>query len=276
MSRPRLRFAKMSGAGNDFVVLGPQGIAELPDDVGGWVRRVCRRGLSVGAAGVLLVEPDDAGRIRVRFHNPDGSDAFCGNGSRCAARFARLEGLAGDTMTPATSAGELAARVEEERVRLELPPPRDDGELTLELGAETLRGRRIHAGTPHFVTSVENPAAAPLERWGPGVRHHPQFAPRGVNLDVVRIDGSHVQLRTWEKGVERETLACGSGAVAAAFAARAHGAGERVIVVPASGVALEVEFGEAHGVALVGDARLVYEGCLDPEALSYAGVFDDR
>jgi diaminopimelate epimerase len=179
-------------------------------------------------------------------------------------------------MTLATSAGELAARVEGERVRLALPPPRDDGELSLEVGPEKIRGRRIHTGTPHFVTLVEDPAAAPLERWGPDVRHHPQFAPQGVNLDVVRIDGSHVQLRTWEKGVERETLACGSGAVAAALVARALGAGERVIVVPASGVALEVEFGEADGVALVGDARLVYEGRLDPGALSYAGAFDDR
>jgi len=276
MSRPGLRFAKMSGAGNDFVVLGPQAIAELPDDVGAWVRGVCRRGLSVGADGVLLVEPDGAGRIRVRFHNPDGSSAFCGNGSRCAARFARLEGLTGDTMKLVTSAGEVPARVEEDRVRIELPSPHDDGELSLDVGPETLRGHLIHAGTPHFVTSVENPAAAPLERWGPTVRHHPGFAPQGVNLDVVRIDGSRVELRTWEKGVERETLACGSGAVAAAFAARSLGAGERVTVVPASAVELEVEFGEAHGVALSGDARLIYEGCLDPEGLSYAGAFDDR
>jgi diaminopimelate epimerase len=268
MSRePGLLFVKMSGAGNDFLVLGPEAVAKLPGDPSDWARRVCRRGLSVGADGVLLVEPQGGGRVGVRFLNPDGTAAFCGNGSRCAARFAHLRGLAGAEMVLETSAGDVPARVEGEAVRIELPPPEDRGALRVDLREETLEGRWIVAGTPHFLVLVDDTDAAPLDRWGPAVRRHPRFAPQGVNVDVVRVgpDG-RVRLRTWEKGVERETLACGSGAVAAAALARLGGGGRRVEVRPASGIPLVVEFGADDRVGLSGDARLIFEGRLDAEA----------
>ena len=267
MSDQGLRFVKMSGAGNDFLVLGPDSIGRLPERIEPWAQRVCRRGLSVGADGVLLVEPAiGAERIRVRFFNPDGSTAFCGNGSRCAARFAQLEGLAGESMVLDTCAGQVPADVDGERVRLRLSPPTDHGTLQLEIGDETVHGRHVEAGTAHFVCWVDDPARSPLERWGPAIRRHPHFAPAGTNFNLADRDGDRVRLRTWEKGVERETLACGSGAVATAAAARAEGAGERVQILPASGIPLEVRF-EAGASWLIGDARVVFEGRLAAEAI---------
>ena len=267
----KLRVVKMSGAGNDFLLLGPEEIATLGKDPVEWVRRVCRRGLSVGADGVLLVEPAGGDRVRVRFYNPDGSSVFCGNGSRCAARFANLRGFAGSQMILETAVGEVPAQLVDEGVRLELPPPRDLGTAEIVAAGQRFAGRIVDAGVPHFVVFVEVPADAPLERWGPEVRRHPRFGNEGTNFDLVAYeqDGS-LTLRTWERGVEGETLACGSGAVAAAFAARLDGGPERARIVPASGVALQVELpGEAREpkcTLLTGEARLILEGVLHEEA----------
>ena len=115
---------------------------------------------------------------------------------------------------------------------------------------------------------VEDPAAVPLERWGPIVRGEPRFAPPGVNFNVARLAGSTLYLRTWEKGVERETLACGSGALAAAAAARRSGAPRELRVLPPSGIPLDVVFVARGTVQLEGDARFVFEGRLSSEALS--------
>jgi diaminopimelate epimerase len=272
MTGAGIRILKMSGAGNDFVLLGPVEARQIAGHEEEWARRLCLRGLSVGADGVVLVEAVGRDRIRVRFHNPDGSSAFCGNGSRCAARFAHARGLAGATMMLETAGGEVTAEVFDDLVRLTLGPPVDGGELSIETGDATLAGRRVVAGVPHFVVPAVDPALAPLERWGPVVRAHAIFGTRGTNLDIVgrRADGA-ISIRTWERGVERETLACGSGAIAAAFVARLDGAAERVSVIPASGARLEVDLpGPPHApetARLTGDARFVLEGRLDPEAL---------
>jgi len=234
------RVAKMSGAGNDFLVLSRDEVPGLPDDAD-WIRRVCRRGLSVGADGVLFVGPLGPDRIQVEFRNPDGSVAFCGNGTRCAARYARLRGWTGESMVLSTAIGEVHAEARDERVTLYLPPPRALGQRELDVAGDRLCGRFLWAGVPHFIVGVRALEDAPLDRWGPAVRRHPAFGPEGVNLDLVqRLTGSRIRVRTWERGVEGETLACGSGAVAAAFAARLEGADEITTVVPASGIALEV------------------------------------
>ena len=267
MSRSAIDVVKMSGAGNDFLVLGPGQAERIEGNFEEWVRRVCRHGLSVGADGVLVVTPRAKNRLQVRFYNPDGSEAFCGNGTRCAARFARLHGLAGESMILETMAGEVPAEVAGDVVRLRLAVPRDAGRLSLDIGDEQIEGRWIVAGSPHFVTFVEAPEQVPLERWGPAVRRHPRFGREGVNFDVARRPCERrMAVRTWERGVERETLACGSGAVAAAFAAWLNGHGDRITVIPASGIPLEVSFGESGTVQLTGDARVVFEGRLGPEA----------
>lgn len=267
-----LRFKKMSGAGNDFMVLDASAWETLRGDRAAWVRAVCRRGVSVGADGVLVVSLEGPGRVRVVFFNPDGGEAFCGNGSRCAARYAATRGMAPATaMILATSIGEIPAVVEGGIVRLTLPPPEDLGAIVLENDAQTFRGRWVIAGVPHIVIPVEGLASYPLERIGPSLRRHPELGPSGANVNLVESDErGRIHVRTWERGVENETLSCGTGAVAVAFAARLVGASETAVVVPRSGLTLTVMFdGEPARPAyarLQGDARFVFEGSLDPEA----------
>lgn len=266
------RVTKMSGAGNDFIVLGPDEARHLGGELPAWARKACRRGLSIGADGVLVVEPGGEEKILVRFCNPDGKESFCGNGSRCAARYAYLHGFAGESMVLETMIGDVAAHVDGESVRLYLSLPEDRGPRWLERGDVRLEGRLLVAGVPHLVVFVEDVAEAPLALWGPWIRHDPQFAPDGTNVDLIgwRPDGS-LAIRTWERGVEGETLACGSGAVAAATFVRGQGAASRTCVVPASGVPLFVAFEQRAGheiVVLQGDARVIFEGTLGDDATS--------
>ncbi len=272
MSLP-LKIVKMAGAGNDFVVLGSEEAAALGTHVAEWVRRVCRRGLSVGADGVLVVAPERSGVVRVTFYNPDGGEAFCGNGTRCAARFARRRGWVGDRFVLETRVGDVPAEVHAAAVRLVLPPPKDLGGRTIDLRPDRLEGRLVDAGVPHFVVEVPRVADVPLPSLGPRVRRHPELGAEGANADWMERDSEGgLRIRTWERGVEGETLSCGTGAVAAAFAARLAGGPPSLRVVPASGVPLTVSFpGDRQApesAVLEGDARFVFEGTLDPEAVA--------
>jgi len=271
----RVPFTKMSGAGNDFVVLDASVWEALPGDRTAWVRAVCRRGLSVGADGVLVVSSAGSGRVQVAFFNPDGGEAFCGNGSRCAARYAATRHAAPRAMTLLTAVGEVPAVVEGSIVSLTLPPPEDLGEVVLGDASGTFRGRWVLAGVPHVVFPIAGLSAYPLERAGPPLRRHPSLGPAGANVNLVETDSAgRIHVRTWERGVENETLSCGTGAVAVAYAARRAGAPERIVVVPRSGTELTVLLpGEpAHPASarLTGDARFVFDGELDPEATGSA------
>lgn len=263
-------FAKLSGSGNDFVVLDGAAAASLGDGLLPWIRAVCRRGISIGADGVLVVTPAGPDRVRVVFRNPDGAEAFCGNGSRCAARYAAHRGFAGSRLVLDTAWGEVPAEIDDRRVRIRLPLPVDEGEVAIPL-ARPVVGRRIRAGVPHFVVRVDDLAAHAVDREGPELRRHPAFGPEGTNVDWIAPTASGAwAIRTWERGVEGETLACGSGAVAAAWDRTLAGAGEAHVLVPRSGIALTVRFEtDASGgrsTVLEGDARLVFEGTASSEA----------
>lgn len=266
-----LEITKMSGAGNDFIVVGPGGRDAIDADLRAWVRRVCRRRLSIGADGVLFVEPTGRDRIEVRFFNPDGSPAFCGNGSRCAARFAHRIGLVASSMILETAAGEVAATVEGESVQLRLPAPIDLGAMPLDPLDDAVTGQFVRAGVPHFVILDADLGPGALEHWGPKIRRDPRFGPDGTNFDLVNRDSAgRLDLRTWERGVEGETLSCGSGAVAAAFAARLVGGPASSRVVPTSGIPLTVDLPGPPGVpeaaVLTGDARFLFQAVVDGEA----------
>jgi len=209
----------------------------------------------------------------VTFYNPDGSEAFCGNATRCAARFALLRGWAGERMVLSTSVGEVPAEVSPDRVRIELPGPTDLGLLDIEPSARpSLRGRHVIAGVPHFILTVDEVSDAPLDLWGPELRRHPRFGPEGTNVDVISTgpDGT-LKIRTWERGVEGETLACGSGAVAAALVSFVEGGEATIRLMPSGGVPLQVEFlgprDRPRTAVLTGDARMVLEGRVGPEAV---------
>jgi len=263
-----MQFTKMSGAGNDFVVVAAEHAANLARPTESWVREVCRRRFSVGADGVLVIGSREDNAIQVDFYNPDGSVAFCGNGSRCAARFAFDHGLAQSVMTLQTAAGPVVAEVTPDQVSLRLEMPLDRGPLALPVSSGVLNGRYIIAGVPHFVISVPDVGAVALEAWGPQVRRHEQFGESGSNLDIVaRRRGGGLDIRTWERGVEGETLACGSGALAAAYCEWLETGNRTVRVVPASKIPIEIEFCGSvaePGVAYMrGDARRVFEGSFE-------------
>jgi diaminopimelate epimerase len=279
MTAPELpiRFTKMSGAGNDFIVIEAEEAARLNLEIEDWVRLVCRRGLSVGADGVIVLRPVPSDSVEMLFRNPDGSVAFCGNGSRCAARYAYAKGWCGDRMTLLTAVGAVAADVASDSVRITLPAPEDRGRIEVEVHGRSFTGRHVVAGVPHFVVPVADLATMPVREHGEVLRKHPRFGDDGVNVDFVswRRDGS-LGIRTYERGVEGETLSCGSGAVAAAFAAHADGAGGIVRVVPWSGIPLRVAFpgpDDAPFAALLeGDARFVFEGTLFAEGVTGFGA----
>lgn len=267
------RFTKMSGAGNDFLVWGEPvsvGAAEVAA-----IRRLCRRGTGVGADGVLFVFPDGPGRVSADYRNADGSvGRFCGNGTRCAARFAVLKGLAPENLIVRTGWGDVPSRVDGTRVTLRLPEPVAVGRAVSSLDASGALEREAYAltvGVPNvvaFVAGGRDVAALDFARFGPALRYHPELR-EGANADVAQVLGpSRLRVRTWERGVEAETLACGSGNVATAVTAAALGrVTPPVDLETRSGQVLRVDFrfeGEvARDVTLEGDARVVYEGTLD-------------
>jgi len=272
-SLPRT-FTKMSGAGNDFLVFGEAvevGEAELAA-----MRRLCRRGTGVGADGLLFVTREGKDRARADYYNADGSvGRFCGNGTRCAARFASLTGLTGPSLVVRTGWGDVGARVENGRVTLDLPEPVAIGRAVSSLdptGALKADAFGLAVGVPHVVAFVSPGVAVAsldLSRIGPALRHHPEMK-EGANASFVEVLGSdRLRVRTWERGVEAETLACGAGVTACAVTATALGLVRPPVALETrSGQTLTVDFtyaGEvARGITLAGDARVVYEGTLDP------------
>ena len=272
-----IAFTKMSGTGNDFIIIDNRRTVVAREEQAELARRICRRMFSVGADGLIFIEDSDVADFSWQFYNADGSVAeMCGNGSRCAARFAYRHGIAGVKMTFATLAGIIAAEIDADKsqVKVRLTPPRDFRfDLSLELGGKMRRVDFVDTGVPHAVLLVEEDDV-PVAQWGPVVRRHPLFGERGTNANFVRLlaDG-RLQLRTYERGVEAETMACGTGAVASALiAAKTLGLPSPVGVVTSGGESLTIAFegsaGEpAEQVFLQGPTRLVYTGELTGEAL---------
>jgi len=259
--RPR-KFVKMHGAGNDFV---------LVDDRDGsfpcehrLVAAMATRPGGIGCEGVILVQKSETADFKMRFFNPDGSEAdLCGNGARCVAAFAREIGAAsGRVMRFETAAGFVDAELlDEDLVRIAMPDPKG------------LDGDFVVAGVPHKIVPVENLARADVEGEGRRIRLSDEFAPDGTNVDFVTYRApDRVAIRTYERGVEAETFACGTGAVAAAVVGVAsYGLGFPVRVKTGGGYELTVGGSESGGVfseiTLTGPVKRVYEGVIDLDSL---------
>jgi len=263
----------MSGSGNDFIFMdGMDG--SLAWIEGNWVRNVCRRALSVGADGLVILERDAAYDFAWRFFNSDGSMAeMCGNAGRCAARFAFEKGIAGPTMTFLTKAGPIRAEVKGNHAKVQLTPPElFNPDLTIRVASQDLSLFYIDTGVPHVVLEVEDIEAFPLVETGRKIRYHEHFSPAGTNVNIVTVKDKHtLQIRTYERGVEDETLACGTGSMACALmAAHRQKCTSPVAVRTASGEILNVSWdgkpGEWAPVYIEGRVRFVYEGYLASDA----------
>jgi diaminopimelate epimerase len=274
-----LAFAKMAGGGNDFVVIdNRQGRVSDPEEL---TRRICTQHLSVGADGLILIEHSARATFRMRYFNQDGGLAdFCANGTRCAARFAFINVIAPKRMTIETDAGMVGAEMGDGGVvTLSLPPPRAfTAERPLRLGDRTIertvRGSSILVGVPHYVIYVRDDLwSQNIVPLGRAIRMHADLAPAGANVNFVYLREPHaIEVRTYERGVEAETLSCGSGVVASVSTAALWGkVTSPVSVLTRSGITMEVSFsmdgGELSDVRLKGDARLIYRATLTPETI---------
>ncbi len=271
-------FYKMSGSGNDFILVDNRANIIKPEVGRELARSLCRRKVSVGADGLILIESDDEVDFSWRFFNADGSSAeMCGNGGRCVARLANMLGICGSSLSFRTLAGIIRAEVVGSRVKLQMTTPHDlrlDQEL--ELNGRSITTHFVNTGVPHTIfilDSLELLEKQDVIGYGREVRYHSQFAPAGTNVNFIALLGEQaLAIRTYERGVEDETLACGTGATAVALVAVAKRLVKPPVDVHArSGETLTIYFDPGEGlpeqVYLEGEATVVYQGQLWEEAV---------
>ena len=274
MEDSTLTFYKMSGSGNDFILVDNRSRIVDEKNLTEWIALICRRKHAVGADGFILIEPSKRADFKWRFFNADGGEVeMCGNGGRCAARLAYLNGIAGPRLRFETKAGLIRAEVSGNRVKLEMPQPTTpelDYPINVEEEAFTVSSMTV--GVPHVVIWVDELAMAPVFKAGRAIRYHERYAPAGTNVNFVQpLENGTLAIRTYERGVEDETLACGTGSVAAAIVAAEKGmASSPATLKTAGGELLQVYFEKNGnvfcGVYLEGEARVIYEGRLWEEA----------
>ena len=270
----RIPFIKMSGSGNDFIIIDNRKPLIEEEVLNRFIVNVCRRKMSAGADGLILVEPSESADFRWRFYNSDGSRAeMCGNGARCAARYAHINGIAGNNVTFQTDVGLVAAEIIGDRVKVKMTDP---SAVNQELNVELKSGRRtmatVNTGVPHAVLVENDLDMIDVRGLGHEIRYHNDFAPDGTNVNFISIPvDNNISIRTYERGVEDETLACGTGSVAGALVtADRLGLGGPIHVKTRSGITLTIHFSLLDGifkdVYLEGDARIIYSGEMWSEA----------
>ena len=273
----KIPFSKMTGCGNDFIIIDNRRKILDAEKLGDFVRKVCAHKLSAGADGLVLIEPSDKANFKWRFFNSDGSVAeMCGNAARCVARFAVLKQIAPSKMTFETLAGIIEAEVAGRQIKvLMVPPVGLKLNIDVPIDGQSRQMHFINTGVPHAVQFVDQAATVAVKDFGKKIRFHAQFQPAGTNANFVQVvDRKHIKVRTYERGVEDETLACGTGAVASALIAGKKKFVDSPVEVQTSGGEILKIYFQARGdgfdrVFLEGDARVVYEGELWDEATDY-------
>ncbi len=264
-----LSFTKMNGAGNDFVMLDNRDLSlALTKDQ---IEKLCDRHRGIGADGLLCVEPaTDGGDFKMRYYNADGGEAeMCGNGARCFGRFVNL--LHDDKLKQIkfeTMAGMISAEFEGDQVRINMSAPHNlKLAQNLPVVGTDLTVHSVNTGVPHAVVFVEDLESVPVHEWGAGLRYHDAFKPKGTNANFVKVLApDSISIRTYERGVEGETLACGTGMVACALIHHElTGAASPVSVLVKGGDTLKVGFEEPKkseytNVTLFGPADFVFQG----------------
>ncbi|MBU4344482.1 MAG: diaminopimelate epimerase [Desulfobacteraceae bacterium] len=272
-----IEFYKASGSGNDFIIIDNRDKVVDEKNLKTFIEKICRRKMSVGADGFILIEESDSVDFRWRFFNADGNPAeMCGNGARCVARFAYLNRIAGSEMSFETDAGIVSAKVSKDMVKINMPELSElktDYLLDLENGDLTINS--INTGVPHVVIVMDSIDNVDVVKLGSEIRFHDIFAPAGTNVNFIcQNKDDTISIRTYERGVEDETLACGTGAVAGAVVTSfKFGIKSPIKVITKSGESLYIYFKENQGefsdVYLEGDARIIYTGELHEDAWQF-------
>jgi diaminopimelate epimerase len=269
-----IEFYKMSGSGNDFIIIDNRDLSLNVGNLPAFARKICERKISVGADGLFLIEPSKTVDFKWQFFNSDGSVAeMCGNGSRCVARYAYLKGIAPAKMSFETIAGIISAEVKDNVVKVRLTDPspvKSLGEINFDDRQFVLDS--VDTGVPHAVTFVNNLETCTVFEWGRKIRRHECFQPRGTNANFATVVNRHkIKVRTYERGVEDETLACGTGDVASVLAAASRGLVDSPVdVIVQSGETLRIYFTKKDNrfseIYLEGKVKIVYQGLLFEEA----------
>ncbi|MDH3732645.1 MAG: diaminopimelate epimerase [Gemmatimonadota bacterium] len=261
-------FSKYSGAGNDFVIVRGEEVGLR--DATALARRICSRRWGVGVDGLILVRSLSEEFIRIRFFNPDGSEfGTCGNGTRCAARYSHDRGLTGPELMIHTDDGEVRARVAGSQVDLDYAlDAKIEMRLELEVDGSPRPAWLVWMGTPHLVVEVEDVELDEFDEVCAPLRSHPEIGPEGANVDLVSVGDGELLIRTFERGVEGETLACGSGCMATAFAFADAGVIETPVELRTrSGTVLRVDILEEGLIRLGGPADHIFDGVLPDQPI---------
>jgi len=265
-----LHFTKMNGAGNDFILIDNRtGHVHLDRPQ---IARLCDRHRGIGADGILLLEKaSNHADFRMRYFNADGGEAeMCGNGARCFARFANKVAGAEAKISFETPAGVISAKLAGDLVTLQMTEPTDlKLNIKLAVADENKTVHFINSGVPHVVIPIPRIDDVDVRREGSAIRHHKMFSPKGANVNFIEKRGpKKIAVRTYERGVEDETLACGTGIVASAliFAATENTNGP-IAVIARGGDELQVGFEKIgkqfRNVTLTGPAEFVFEGAIE-------------
>ena len=264
----RLNFTKMVGAGNDFIVLKAN-----PKRLNILAKRLCDRKTGIGADGMLVLEKSKIADFRMRIFNADGSEAeMCGNGLRCAVLFTGIKRKVKAETIAGIHEGEITAK---DRVKVRMEEPRDlKLNFPINVSGREIKINFINTGVPHAVVLVEGLGKIDVESLGSQIRYHDEFKPKGSNVNFIEVtDGNNIKIRTYERGVEGETLACGTGSVAAAIISSLKAvprlcSGQEdskfKVDVHTRGGILKVEFqkigNKIKNVYLEGEAKIVFQG----------------
>ncbi len=269
----KIDFTKAQAAGNDFIIVDNTAgaVTGKIEDLGRFAKFACKRKYSLGADGLLVLEDSAAADFKMRIFNPDGSEVtMCGNGIRASALYAYSRKWCSLSMKIETGAGILEASINGEAVRVKMTPP-NNIELDRNIGAgkTIINVHVLNTGVPHAVHFVDDVEKYPVTEMGGKIRYHKVFEPDGTNANFVQISGkSAIKVRTYERGVEDETLACGTGVVASAVVSHlANGIQPPVSAVTKSGDVLTVHFKKERDafsdVYLEGKAHIVFKGEVD-------------
>lgn len=264
-----MRFTKMHGIGNDFVVVNGFQYTEIPEP-GALSRKICDRHFGVGADGLIWMVPSVCADARMRIFNSDGSEPeMCGNGLRCAAQFLRDEGIVNsDVMTIETLAGVLTVTLDDRGITADMGEPileptripvySDSNQITLNVDGHKLSFFCVSMGNPHAVTFDLYPDNDLFYRLGPLLENHPAF-PAKANIEFCRVRDGGVDVRVWERG-DGETLACGTGACAVLTAAASLGLTERSAPIHLPGGTLQITWYANNHLHMTGPAQVVFTG----------------
>lgn len=256
-------FYKYQGAGNDFILIdNRQGIFE--GDKVNFAQKYCNRRFGIGSDGIIFIEECDEAKFEMDFYNPDGSQSFCGNGSRCAVAFAKFLGIVDAEMIFKAIDGLHHAQLLGDQVKIGM---NQFGGIE-KIGQDDF----IDTGSPHYISYCQSNDVRDIVSYGKSIRYSERFKSEGTNVNLIEeIADHHIAIRTYERGVENETLACGTGATACGLSYAAHQQSNLsgVVLVDVKGGALKIHYDKTNqkdvftNIWLEGPAEFVFKGIID-------------